>query len=999
MLSQTTLKLAPFPSDPYYDYFSAVYVGGDFTTFSGSPRKHLVQISSSGSLGTPITNGTGLDGPVYALKLDSTNYSRYSGLYVGGAFTSIDGFARGRIARIAVDYPFDYGVLDPAFNVWADGPVRSLQTQGTGTYYSGPEKLLIGGDFQIVNGFAKIRIARLALTYLDSFSSSYSSNVAGNLETAFNPEPGVDGPVRAIGTLSDGRYLIGGGFAKVSGTAATSLARLYADFGSALPGTTTSLVVTTSTATQIILSWTAAANSTSHAIESSPDGIAWTQIATGGSPHTVSGLTPGTIYHYRVKGLNYNGAGPASNVVSKTTDLINWPGPGSLDPTATPGADGSVSALTVQTDGKILVAGSFRNIAGAPRKYIARLNPDLTLDTGFVPGTGPDGSVETVAVAPDGKVLIGGSFSKVNGVVRESIARLNSDGSLDPMFDPGVGPNGSVHTIAVQTDGKVLMGGSFSTVGGYSQDNIARMNNDGSLDFSFRTTASSTVYKIQLLADGRFLMAGSFYTVNGIDRPGIVRIHPDGSLDPSFNSGTGAYTIYDLCLQDDGKIVIGGSFSTYNGISRKYVARIDASGVLDPTFNPGTGPNSTVKSIAVDPAGNILIGGSFTSFAGTYRSRLARLSSIGALDPTFRTGLGFNSTVEDILVQDENRIVVGGDFTSFAGIGQQYIARLNAGTVLPLAITTTNPLPSGIAGSAYLKQMEATGGIPPLVWSITSGNLPAGLVMESSGQLHGTPTGNAGSAFHVRVTDASLAFAETSFTLNITDLPPGLVILEATYGIVGTTADVKSVIISNIVGGAVNLLVNAANLAVDPAPGLEKTLYVRYQDPTGHYATTVPDGGTLVLPGPLHQRLPMDFSQWASTRFSSGEMANPARSSPLADPDGDGVNNLLESAFGGDPHAADGASVSPAVSIVNGKLTFNFQCDANRSDLTYIVESSLNLGSWVEIARSNAGAATFPVSNLSTVTDPGTGLRQVTVTDAALTGGAERKLIRLKVVK
>ena len=147
-----------------------------------------------------------------------------------------------------------------------------------------------------------------------------------------------------------------------------------------------------------------------------------------------------------------------------------------------------------------------------------------------------------LAVQPDGKVLIGGNFTTVGGTARSSIARLNADGSLDTTFDPGVGVSSNVRAMALQPDGKVLIGGWFATVAGTNRNHIARLNADGSLDASFDpgAGASGTVYDIVVQADGKVLIGGAFNTVDGVARNRIARLNADGSLDTSFNPGSGA---------------------------------------------------------------------------------------------------------------------------------------------------------------------------------------------------------------------------------------------------------------------------------------------------------------------------------------------------------------------------------------------------------------------------------------------------------------------------
>jgi len=120
------------------------------------------------------------------------------------------------------------------------------------------------------------------------------------------------------------------------------------------------------------------------------------------------------------------------------------------------------------------------------RNCIARLNANGSLDSTFKPGTGPNNlSVSCVAVQADGKVLIGGAFTTVNGTNRSRMARLNANGGLDGSFSSGIGVNGAVSSVVVQPDGKVLIGGPFTFINGTNRYGSARLNADGSLDSTF----------------------------------------------------------------------------------------------------------------------------------------------------------------------------------------------------------------------------------------------------------------------------------------------------------------------------------------------------------------------------------------------------------------------------------------------------------------------------------------------------------------------------------
>jgi uncharacterized delta-60 repeat protein len=359
---------------------------------------------------------------------------------------------------------------------------------------------------------------------------------------------------------------------------------------------------------------------------------------------------------------------------------------GSPDTTFNPGtgADSWVRSLALQPDGKVLIGGEFSSYNGTARNRIARLNADGSLDTTFNPGTGAGGSVPVVwslSLQPDGKVLIGGEFSSYNGTPRNFIARLNADGSLDATFNPGTGADDWVYSLTLQPDGKVLIGGGFTSYNGTTRNRIARLNTNGSLDVPFNpgTGANFPVSSLGLQPDGKVLIGGGFTSYNGMARNRIARLNADGSLDATFNPGTGvggSFAVFSLAVQPDGKVMIGGWFTSYNGTSRNHIARLNADGSLDTTFNPGTGANFPVSSLGLQPDGKVLIGGGFTSYNGTSRNRIARLNADGSLDTIFNPGTGANGTVHSLALQPDGKVLIGGEFTLYNGIYRSRISRV-----------------------------------------------------------------------------------------------------------------------------------------------------------------------------------------------------------------------------------------------------------------------------------------------------------------------------------
>ena len=121
-------------------------------------------------------------------------------------------------------------------------------------------------------------------------------------------------------------------------------------------------------------------------------------------------------------------------------------------------------SVAVQPDSAILVGGEFSTVGGISRPFFARLAPGGNLDTGFSPGAVVGVAARTIAAYPDGKVLVGGQFTYIGSAPRTRLARMNSDGSVDTTFDPGAGADNEVFALAVQPDGRILVGGQFTNV-------------------------------------------------------------------------------------------------------------------------------------------------------------------------------------------------------------------------------------------------------------------------------------------------------------------------------------------------------------------------------------------------------------------------------------------------------------------------------------------------------------------------------------------------------
>lgn len=348
-----------------------------------------------------------------------------------------------------------------------------------------------------------------------------------------------------------------------------------------------------------------------------------------------------------------------------------------LDPTFSPGTgpNGPVYNTTLQADGRVLLGGFFTTVNGTTRNYLARLNADGSVDTGF--STNVNAPVNSIVVQADGKILIGGNFTTVNGATQNRIARLNADGSLDPGFNPGTGIDDAVQSVALQADSKILIGGFFTTVNGTPCGRIARLNANGTLDSEFNTGGgvNMSVYSLGVQADGKILIGGFFTTVNGVSHNNIARLKTDGSLDTGFGTDVNNQ-VRNIAIQADGKVLMGGTFTMVNSTTRNRIARLNTDGTLDTSFDPGAGANDQVRSVAIQTDGKILIGGDFTTVNNMARNRIARLNTSGALDIGFDPGTGLDNFVSSLVLNTDGKLLIGGAFSSYNGTARNRVAQI-----------------------------------------------------------------------------------------------------------------------------------------------------------------------------------------------------------------------------------------------------------------------------------------------------------------------------------
>ncbi|RYF14197.1 MAG: hypothetical protein EOO42_18070 [Flavobacteriales bacterium] len=635
-----------------------IIIVGDFTSYNGIACKNIARLNADGTLDETFNTGTGAND-----QIDKAVVQPDGKIIIAGTFTAFNSQPYNRIARLNPD-----GSIDTSFSIGSGAAyiVRDIKLQEDG-------KIIAVGNFTTFNGYTRNRMVRL--------------NHDGTVDLSFNPVNPTNQAVFSAAIKDDGKIYIG--------TIKTDLDdnivyRLNID-GS---------VDTT-------FSFTDSANVFIVAIAIQQDN----KLLVAGNDGIVRVNTDGSIDTTFERGVTNNqniwsiGLLPAGKIIVSGwfTHYNGIPEPyiTQLNPDGTPdtsfnnsistGASGRINGFLHQPGNKIIVTGEFSHYNNVARKGIARIDEDGELDIDYVVGTGVNSTIECVAAAPGGKVVIGGGFSSFNGSAVNGLARLNENGSLDASFNVGAflddwGNTVAVSAVAVQQDGKVLVGidGSFISYNGDYIANICRLNTDGTLDESFNASflqeePNQKVTKIIVLEDNSILVATHY--ISQANQKTLYKINSNGTAYTGFTTlySNTLRTINIMKVQSDGKILAYGKHYTGTSVFTNKFLRFNSDGTVDASFdveilNPD---NFNLYDIYLQQDGKIIIGGGFSQYEGIDRKNIARLNQDGSIDETFDPGLGASGPVYAIVPQ-QDKIIIGGNFTTYDGDVRTRLARINA---------------------------------------------------------------------------------------------------------------------------------------------------------------------------------------------------------------------------------------------------------------------------------------------------------------------------------
>lgn len=381
---------------------------------------------------------------------------------------------------------------------------------------------------------------------------------------------------------------------------------------------------------------------------------------------------------------NFTSAGTNNVDLYNIQNLAKYAPDGTVVTTFKNEINGAVLCIEHQSDGKVLIGGDFSSINGVTRNRIARLNTDGTVDTSFTANINT--TVSTIKQLSDGKILVGGVFGTVNGSsTRPRLVRLNSDGTTDTSFAAITGINGAVTDIAFASDGKILVSGDFTV----PTSRVFRLNTDGTLDSSFTPPIiASTANAVAVQSDGKILLGGTFTLVDGVSYNRFIRLNTDGTIDASFTPNVSA-PVNDIAIQSDGKILIAGEFDFIGpapSLNRRKVARINIDGTPDTSF-PNLNINATVNTLYLRPDGKFIIGfNSITDVGGQSRGRIAIINSDGSVGAQYIDIRIASATVRVVSENSSGEFFFGGTFLILGeGVSRNRILRIDSNGILDLS--------------------------------------------------------------------------------------------------------------------------------------------------------------------------------------------------------------------------------------------------------------------------------------------------------------------------
>ena len=543
---------------------------------------------------------------------------------------------------------------------------------------------------------------------------------------------------------------------------------------------------------------------------------------------------------------------PATDSGRAAASLAPLPTSNILDASFAPffASPGVVRGILPLAGGKVLIYGSLTTVNGQARSHAAILNADGSLDTSFTYSSElTDDYIYSMAAVSGGKFLVGGNmlwFSPT--IILRYLIRLNPDGSVDPTFNASsVGSSGStglagpVWALKVDGNGKILAGGNFNSPYNY----IARLKSDGGLDPSFNPGAGANGPVTQIAVQpvsGKIILAGSFSQFNGTAAGGIARLDATGAYDSAFfGAGVSGYSfcgdvasgVSALVVESNDDVLVGGGFTTIKGVSAPLLARVKANGTVDSSFAPFIRYHLEEVTSLLSVGNQIIVGGwnpviCFNNFPTDHDAQVYVLQSTDGGFVTYMPFKGKNTDVFAIAQRMDGKIVTGGSFTQNDDpVNPLYFAGMFQFSLNPYTIDFNyQPIIGGQADINAISVQNDGGILVSGGFYRTNAGVNNGLVrLSAAGALDTSfsPPGHDFTAVAVRP-DQKILAAAAGFTNDV--YPPNLALLNANGSVFATNTtgwQPKSIIVQPdlkaiaILAGMPGVMRLNANLTEDAA--------------------------------------------------------------------------------------------------------------------------------------------------------------------------------------
>jgi uncharacterized delta-60 repeat protein len=717
------------------DAAGEVYVGGNFTNFSGVGRSGLVRLELNGAVDlsfqpatvpasrvravAPLAGGRVLacgaiwngqhlvrlnpDGSIdqsFRMPISTPYYGPFNTMLVepGGKILVASSYST--VFRVFPDGALDTSFSTDLFFNYAPFSMRLLQSgdllvggrPGPGPapgplgflYRLGPDgrkACAIGPCFDVrsgeVNWVSSDTCDRILVG--GRFTSIPSNSPPHFARLQFNGQPdpqftipALNGAVLAGLALRDGGMVIAGEFTKAAGVTRNRLALLRG-------GPYSAPVIGTQPAPQTVGEGHALTLFSGVACVQPSASIQWYRDGVALAGETNLSLRVGNALRGDAGGYTVVASNALGSVTSVTAQVtVNGaprvPGAPFVERPSLLPSNSVVHALLALPDGKLLVGGSFSNFLGQSHRGLLRVNADGAYDSSFFPASNV---VRTLALKEDGNIR---SVDPMPGGTVLAVDQVGSTTRL--LLGAARGTNFSRWSNYMWSDSRVSIPLAISRRG---EVYVSRPRQIWRVHDNWFKSVYGEVYAMAFQPDGKLVLGGTFSSIGGpaggpdlegsVACTNVVRLLTNGLVDRTFFPDAGA--IFALAVQPDGKTVVGGQFSSAGPMISRGVARFNEDGSVDSTFAPSPGVlggGATVYALALQPDGRIVIGGTFTHYNGVPRSGLARVNPDGSLDETFEPGSGISGAaarVSTLTMAIDGTVYLGGSFTHFNGVPRQ----------------------------------------------------------------------------------------------------------------------------------------------------------------------------------------------------------------------------------------------------------------------------------------------------------------------------------------